>query len=176
PEAGGEGARICCLCELTKMRNKERAYAPSPPALREGSHWDERGAGVRGLRAREQQAHLLPDRRPGSSLPAQSLNGRHDFIDLVINLRVPKPQHGPPILGQELRPRRIDFETSFVNIAVHFNNDLTLDAGEVREEWSDRRLPPEFEFAQAPSAQPAPEDSFRRRGVFPQLAGAVSWA
>lgn len=52
--------------------------------------------------------------------------------------------------------------------AVGFNHQLALGAGEVRDEWTDRFLPPEFEAAELPVAKARPQPLLRVGRVAPK--------
>ena len=82
---------------------------------------------------------------------------------------IPESHHPPT---RSLKPTGTPLVTGGLGVlaSVCFNDKLTLDTGEVSDEWTDRMLAPEFAAAEATGAKEVPEQTFCVGHMTPQVA------
>jgi len=87
-------------------------------------------------------------------------NGLEHAIDFGEHLVIPEAQHQVPHRFQLGRSFGVRRSANSVLSTIELNDDVVLEAGEVRHEIADRRLTLELEAVQLPGSQMLPQHLF----------------
>ena len=147
--------------------SRARPSAPLSPGLQRmppSPHGRGRGRGVGGEGAA--RADL------GSTTRTRLVDRLRDDLKLVVDLCVPETQHLPARALQSARTTVIRRSSPEMRCAVHLDNDLARDTGEIDDVAADRMLSAKLEPSQHAIAQHAPQTRLGRHVTTPQNACA----